>query len=259
MLTGERLQVFGPEHLLVLGVFAVGCAVVLILGLRLRPRAATLFERTAGVAILVLCGPFQVVDWIHGVESWRTTLPVQICDFAWLVAAVALLTRSARWSALLYYWGLTLSVQGVLTPDLDQVFPDPQFFGYWVRHLVPVWAAVYLVGARAGPSWRGYRFALILTALWAAAMMTLNAAFGSNYGYLRTKPVSHSLLDLLGPWPWYVVVEIVLVVVGWALITWPWNRRTRSGSGRMAHKGAASRLNIGAPTEEHNLGSGKGL
>jgi uncharacterized membrane protein YwaF len=31
-------------------------------------------------------------------------------------------------------------------------------------------------------------------------------------------------LDVLGPWPWYVLVEAVLVVVGWALITWPWNR-----------------------------------
>jgi len=56
----------------------------------------------------------------------------------------------------------------VLTPDLDFIFPDPQFFGFWARHLAPVWAAVYLVGARVGPTWRGYRFVLSLTARVAA-------------------------------------------------------------------------------------------
>ena len=81
--------------------------------------------------------------------------------------------------------------------------------------------------ARAGPTWRSYRFVLALTTLWAAAIIVLNAVLGSNYGYLNAKPVTHSLLDILGPWPWYVVVEAVLIVVGWALITWPWNRPAR--------------------------------
>jgi hypothetical integral membrane protein (TIGR02206 family) len=167
------------------------------------------------------------------VGSWRTDLPLQVCDVAWLVAGVALLTRGTRWSALLYYWGLTLSLQGVITPNLDQAFPDPRFFGFWVRHLVPVWAALYLVGARAGPSWRGYRFAVAVTALWATAMLALNAHLGSNYGFLNRKPASHSLLDLLGPWPWYVAVEALVVLGVWALITWPWNRSSRRGGTRV--------------------------
>jgi hypothetical integral membrane protein (TIGR02206 family) len=225
VLAGGRLQVFGPEHLLMLGIFALGCPTALLLGRRLPPRVEPSVRRTTGLVILVVCGPFEVVDWLRDVGHWQTSLPLQISDFAWLVAGVALLTGSAGWSALLYYWGLTLSLQGVLTPDLADVFPDPQFFGYWVRHLSPVWAAVYLVGAGVGPTWRGYRFVLALTTLWAATVMMLNARFGSNYGYLNAKPVTHSLLDFLGPWPWYVLVEAVLIIVGWALLTWPWNRR----------------------------------
>jgi hypothetical integral membrane protein (TIGR02206 family) len=228
-LTDQRFEVFGPVHLLVLAVFAVVGTAAVVLGLRLRPPAATRFERTTGAVVLLVCGPFEVVDWVQGAGSWRTDLPLQVCDVAWLVAGVALLTRGARWSALLYYWGLTLSLQGVVTPNLDQLFPDPRFFGFWVRHLAPVWAALYLVGARAGPSWRGYRFALAVTALWAAAMLALNARFGSNYGFLNAKPASHSLLDLLGPWPWYVVAEALVVVGAWALLTWPWNRGARRG------------------------------
>lgn len=226
-----RFQVFGPQHLLILGIFGLGCVAAVLLGARLAPRAEAKFRRSAGVVILVVCAPFEVIDSLHAVGHYRTSLPVQICDFAWLIAGVALLTRSPGWRALLYYWGLTLSLQGVITPDLQHVFPDPMFFGYWARHLAPVWAAVYLIGLRAGPTWRGYRFGLALTALWAVAMLALNAELGSNYGYLSAKPASGSVLNLLGPWPWYVVVEVVLVVAGWALITWPWNRRRRTRLG----------------------------
>jgi hypothetical integral membrane protein (TIGR02206 family) len=221
-LAGGGFRPFGPQHLVILAIFGLVCLAVVFFVRRLSPRAEATVRRTTGAVILVVCGPFEVVDGLHAVGNWRTSLPLQICDFAWLIAGVALLTGRPRWSAVLYYWGLTLSLQGVLTPDLNHAFPDPQFFGYWVRHLAPVWAAVYLIGARVGPTWRDYRFVLALTALWAAAMMGLNVALGSDYGYLNAKPVSHSLLDLLGPWPWYVLVEAVLIVVGWAVITWPW-------------------------------------
>jgi uncharacterized membrane protein YwaF len=37
-------------------------------------------------------------------------------------------------------------------------------------------------------------------------------------------------LDVLGPWPVYLFVEITLVAIVWALMTWPWERiRRRAG------------------------------
>lgn len=223
---GERFVVFGPQHQLLLLVFLLGCVALLFLGARMRPRPAlqARVSRVAGAAILVLCAPFEADDVIIGLHHPRTGLPLEICDLAWLLAGVALLTGDRRLTALLYYWGLTLSVQGVVTPDLDHVFPQLQFFGFWLRHIAPVWAAVYLVGSRIGPTWRGFRFSVVVTAAWAALVMGVNALLGSNYGYLNGKPRVHSVLDVLGPWPWYVVLEVALVVGVWALMTWPWSR-----------------------------------
>jgi hypothetical integral membrane protein (TIGR02206 family) len=52
--------------------------------------------------------------------------------------------------------------------------------------------------------------------------MPFNAAVGTNYGFLNAKPPESSLLDLLGPWPVYVLEEAAVIVAGWALLTWPW-------------------------------------
>lgn len=226
MPAADRLVLFGAEHLWVLTVFVIGCGAVLLLGGRLRARSAVLRRalRISGAVILLACAPLEAVDVVIGLPHPRTGLPLQICDVAWLLAGIALLTLNRRLLALLYFWGLTLSVQGVVTPDLDHVFPQLLFFGFWLRHIVPVWAAVLLIGVRIGPTWKGFRFSALVTAAWAVVVIGINTAIDSNYGYLNGKPTVHSALDLLGPWPWYVAIEVALVIAVWGLMTWPWNR-----------------------------------
>jgi hypothetical integral membrane protein (TIGR02206 family) len=60
-------------------------------------------------------------------------------------------------------------------------------------------------------------------------MFPLNASAGTNYGFLNRKPGTRSLLDLLGPWPWYLIPETVLVLGVWALMTLPWQRHRSAG------------------------------
>ena len=82
------------------------------------------------------------------------------------------------------------------------------------------------VGAGRGPRpGARYRTSVAITAAWAVTVYAFNVAVDTNYGYLNAKPAAASALDLLGPWPWYVVNEIVIVAAFWALITWPWTRR----------------------------------
>ena len=66
------------------------------------------------------------------------SLPLQVCDFAWIVVAWALLTRHRFALALTYYWGLTLSLQAMVQPTLDDAFPDPNFFAFWGKHVLLV-------------------------------------------------------------------------------------------------------------------------
>ena len=138
--------------------------------------------------------------------------------------------------ALTYFWGLTLSVQGILTPSLAEAFPDPRFFVFWALHLLIVWAALSSRSAsgsgRAGGSTASRSPSRVA---WAVVAFALNSALGVDYGYVNRKPGTASLLDLLGPWPVYVLASLGILLAVWALMTWPWvladRRRDRRTAG----------------------------
>ena len=91
-----------------------------------------------------------------------------------------------------------------------------------------MWAAIYLTWGRGmRPDWRSYRFVVVVTVTWVVVTMTFNSIAGINYGFLNAKPGTASLLDVMGPWPWYVLVGAVLVAAVWAAMTWPWERLRR--------------------------------
>jgi hypothetical integral membrane protein (TIGR02206 family) len=227
-----RFEAFSVEHLgLVLGFLTV-CVALAALGRSHRGTPAEVrFRRAFALVIPCFTVPMQVLQLMPGDFSMGTSLPLQLCDLAWVAAIVALWTRHWLATALVYFWGLTLTVQGIVTPSLSELFPDPRYFMFWGMHFATVWAAVYLTfGLGVRLDWRSYRAAIGCTLVWMAVVMPFNAVTGTNYGYLNRKPSVGTLLDLLGPWPGYVVVEVAVVAGVWALMTWPWVRVRRSSA-----------------------------
>lgn len=223
----DDFRAYGASHLAPVLVLAVGIAVLLVLGRRPDPH-----DRLGRALALILAAgvvPLQVVYFTPGYWDPQRTLPVQLCDVAALVAVVALWTHHRWAAALTYFWGITLTTQAVLTPDLTANFPEPVYLLFWTMHIGTVWAAVHLTWSRGiHPDWSSYRVAVDVTAVWAVAVFSLNLAIGSNYGYINAKPDAASVLDLLGPWPWYVLAEIAIIAVAWALMTWPWVKGART-------------------------------
>jgi hypothetical integral membrane protein (TIGR02206 family) len=152
------------------------------------------------------------------------SVPLRLTDLATVAAAYALWTQR-RWAyALTYYWGLVLSAQALISPVLKSPdFPHYEFLAFWAIHLLVVWAAIYLTWGRGmRPDWRSYRLTVAVTVVWAAVTVTFNGIAGTNYGFLNAKPATASLLDVLGPWPVYIFSASALILMVWALMTWPW-------------------------------------
>lgn len=228
-LAADEFSTFGATHLATLAFFLAG-AVLLVAATRAR-RADTEvspFSKVFAVVVPLVTIPVQAVQLLPGELDVQKSLPLQLCDFAWIAATIALWTHRPWAVALTYYWGLTLSTQGMITPDLASTFPEPAYLMFWAMHMLIVWAALYLTfGCGITLGWREYRQAVLVTLAWAVAAYVFNVLTGANYGYLNEKPERASLLDLLGPWPVYVGVEVGIILGAWALLTWPWGARVR--------------------------------
>lgn len=228
---------YGPSHWVLIVLILAGSLVLAGWGHRHRdPAAVWSYTRRFAVVILVFQFPLLVYALLPARWSWYDSLPLHLCDLAWVVAAYALWTH--RWwaYALTYYWGLTLAPQAMFTPALRSPdFPHPDFIEFWGQHVLVVWAAVYLTwGVGMRPSWRGYRVAVLVTVGWGLAMLAFNEWAETNYGFVSSKPENPSLLDLMGGWPWYLAVELIAGIAVWALVTWPWTRVADRESGRAA-------------------------
>lgn len=231
----REFTAYGPSHVVVLVVFAL-CAVALIwLGRRQTEAQARRFGRVVGGVTAAI----YLVAFVHALIPFdvRWSVPLHLTDLA-AVATTCAWWSQRRWAfALMYYWGLVLSVQALISPALTGPdFPSIQFFGFWALHLLVVWAAIYLTWGRGmRPRWRDFWFVVAVTLLWGSFTMAFNSLAGSNYGFLNRKPTTASVLDMLGPWPWYVVVAASLVFIVWVLMTWPWERARRRAGQRSSH------------------------
>ena len=224
---GQPFEPYGTSHWVMLAIFVAGIPLVVALGRRVRhdPDRRRRLCRAAAVGILAFTLPLQALDFLPGRFDLGITLPLQLCDLAWMVAAYALWTQRPTAAAVTYYWGLVLSSQALLTPSLSWAFPDPRFVAFWGMHLLIVWAAIFLPwGLGIRPTWREYRATVAVTLAWMATVLVFNSLTDTNYGYLNRKPPTASALDYLGPWPWYLLVQVLLVATVWALMTWPWVR-----------------------------------
>jgi hypothetical integral membrane protein (TIGR02206 family) len=97
------------------------------------------------------------------------------------------------------------ATQSLFTPNL--VNPTPflsiQFF---VDHGTIVCATLYLIwSGQARPRPGSVLRSLIAANIYAVLVGAFDFIFKTDYMFLRCKPPTPSLLDYLGPWPWYIL------------------------------------------------------
>jgi len=180
----------------------------------------------AGIAVLVA---FELA--VGAREGWLsrvTLLPLELCDAAMVLAVVTLL--APRWTAaeIVYFWAGSGTLLAMLTPELPWNFPRWEFVVFFGLHgLVLVAALVLVFGLglrpRPGAPWRAFG----VTAGWAALVGLVNLALGTNFMYLRHKPLVATPLDWMGPWPLYVGVGAVLALVLFHALALPFRREWR--------------------------------
>ncbi len=208
-------RLFSPTHAAVVLALLLGTAALVILRRRWAddPRARRL-DRALAVAAGTLYLASNGWQLLPGNFSPGGALPLHVCDVTLLAVPFALWNdwRPAR--ALLYFWGIGLSTQGFVTPDLQNGPATAGFWFFFLSHAAVVGGAAYdVIGRGYRPTWRDCRLAIFTGFAYLALVLAVDLTWDFNYGYVgRSTPGQPTLIDALGPWPGRVVIIVALFV-----------------------------------------------
>lgn len=202
-----------------------------IVATRRSPRAARWVGWIIATAIAADAVSDAVAVALAPHVSLAANLPLSLCDAAAFVAAIACVVPRRWLVEVVWLWGIAGTLQAIITPDLAVRFPHLVFFEYLVGHVGVVVAAFYLTvgrGIHPRPSapWR----VLAISIAYTAFDGLIDWATGADYMFLRQPPAEHTMLSLLGPWPWYIVIAVPVALALFWILTLPFiaadHRRT---------------------------------
>jgi hypothetical integral membrane protein (TIGR02206 family) len=194
--------------------------------------AARRWPVAASWALALLIAAAYVVEHaafvVRGTWSAERNLPLHLTDVVTIVSVLALFTARPRLVELTYFWALTASLQAVLTPNLTEQTATIFVWTFFIAHSGAVVAAILLVAGRGiVPRAGAVRRVFLTTLAVAAAAAAGNLITGGNYMFLREKPSTASLLDVMGPWPLYILSAAALGLALFWLLDLPFRGARR--------------------------------
>jgi hypothetical integral membrane protein (TIGR02206 family) len=227
---------FGPLHLTMLGAI-FGAAALWVLWARAHPhpagrRHAEEMLAYANLALWIVIRLYLVTPEQF---RWSVWVPLGMCDIVSLLASLKLLNPRNRWlSIALYFGGIGLCTNALITPDLTEGPRQFEFWAFWLRHAVIIVVAIYdLAVLRFRPDWDDWRRACVAGLAYIALVSTVNIPFRFNFGFMGdTLPGNPSVLDFLGPWPLRLAWVVLIVGALWALMVAPWRFRRQTTEDR---------------------------
>lgn len=216
-----RFEAFTAPHYAALAAAAAVFALLLLFRRRLRGERANRRFRIALASVLLLSEASLQLSYVLDGNWSAGSLPLQLCSLMLLLSAAALLFRVKTLYSAVFFLGSLGAFQAMLTPNLAEPFPQFRYFHFFIAHIAIIAAALYLFAVeRYRPTMRSMFGALLWLHLLAVPAAAVNAWTGTtNFMFLAGKPATASLLDLLAPWPWYILqLELVAVALCLTLV-----------------------------------------
>jgi len=224
---GEPFVLFGTAHLAALLLIALACVAIVVLRRRFTPRGQRNM-RWGLLALIYVCeGSWQV--WMLVTDQWtiQGMLPLWLCSVTSWSMPLLLIWRNRFYFEWAYFMGIIGAIMALLTPDLTIYgFPHYRFIEFLTLHGAILVAVVYMTAVE------GFRvnFASLLRVFVIANLYwgfcaIVNTLIGSNYLYTHGKLPTPSLLDVLGPHPWYLLAMEAIGIVLCLLLYLPFARK----------------------------------
>jgi hypothetical integral membrane protein (TIGR02206 family) len=220
----SEFHTFDNQHLITLAAIAAISAIVVWAARKSGVLGRAWIGRLLAFLLLAYSVGFYLEEAIRHELTWQYSLPLELCDLVLIACIVSLLWPNRLTAEIAYFWGLGGVLQASITPDITQGFPSWQYFLFFFNHGVTLISIAFLISDRRFRAQkRSILRMMIALNVYGLVVGAVDAVTGWNYGYLRQKPGMPSLIDFMGPWPWYLVSLEVTGLIVFLLLYLPWH------------------------------------
>ncbi|WP_028593391.1 TIGR02206 family membrane protein [Paenibacillus assamensis] len=230
----NTFQAFSSAHLGALLLFAVSIILLYVCRFWLRDEKRSKRTRFTLIGLLILAEVSLNIWYVAGgVYDAADTLPLELCSISLYLCVFMLLFRSRFIFSIVYFTGIGGALQALLTPALGFPFPHFRFLQFFLAHIVIILAVLYMVWVeKYRPTWKSVGLAMVFLNVLLVVVGSINYLTGGNYMFLARKPETASLLDVLGPYPWYIISLEAVAFIMFIILYAPfgisaWRRRKR--------------------------------
>ena len=230
--TGGAFVLFGFEHLAALALVA-GLCLLIVWQRRRIPENWYKFIRYSLAGLIYLNeGSWHIWKMATGDWTIQVMLPLWLCSITAWTMPLLLIARSRRYYEWAYFMGSIGAAMALLQPDLTVYgFPHFRFIEFFTLHGLIIVAVVYMTAVEGfRPTWTSIPRVFVITNLYWAFCAWVNSRIGSNFLYTHGKLPTPSLLDVLGPHPWYLVWMEVIGILLCLLLYLPFALKDRKSA-----------------------------
>ena len=217
-------SLYGPEHLIWLGVLGVMCGAMVVSYRAMSPAARTRFARITATGLLALEVLRDVYLVAAGAWKW-SYLPLHLCSINIFVCLAYTLTKKDLLAEFLYSLCLPGAVVALIVPTWNDL---PILNGMHLHsasvHIMLVMYPVLVLANGFRPSFRRLPKILCMLAAVAVPIYFVNKWLGTNFFFLaRTEnnPVLEMLAAVFGEKYFFLGLPLLLIIV-WTLMYIPW-------------------------------------
>jgi hypothetical integral membrane protein (TIGR02206 family) len=213
-------NMFSVSHFVILAIFILITVIIFLNRKKFNDEKWRKAEMGVAISLILFEIMNHVWMYVNGVWKVGRSMPLELCNIGLILCVILLFTRKKLVFELLFFIAILGATQAIFTPALTYDFPHFRFFHFFYAHMMVVWVTLYFTWVKEYyPTFRTAIKQIAFINLLLPIILFVNKQAKGNYWFLRHKPESQSLFDVLGPYPWYIFsLESLLIV--FSLIAW---------------------------------------
>ncbi|WP_147534604.1 TIGR02206 family membrane protein [Bacillus marasmi] len=214
-----EFELFSISHFVIIALLFLGGFLLYVFRNNFR-KEFRIGEIFIAVSLILIESIYHYWMYINGSWNISHALPLELCSISLMLTVLLLLTGKRIVYEILIFTALLGASQAIFTPIVNYDFPHFRFFHFFYTHLMTIWVALYFTWVKGySPTiWSVLKLFIFLNVL-LPIILIINKQVNGNYLFLSKKPKGPSLMDVLGPYPWYIL-SLEGLLIGLSLIVW---------------------------------------